>query len=70
MLTCSCCGTYTVEEILLDRGRGAGQRRTFRLKQRAPHGGVYVIAEAKSLDELAVELDERGILMWPADGCE
>lgn len=35
-----------------------------------PHGGVYVIAEAKSLDELAVELDERGILMWPADGCE
>lgn len=65
MLTCSCCGKYTVEEILLDRMRGAGVRRIYRLKQ-----GGYVLAEAATLDELAVELDTRGVLMWPEDGCE
>lgn len=64
MLTCSCCGQYQVEEILLDRMRGAGPRRVFRLKQ-----GSYVIAEAATLDELAVELDARGVLMWPETGC-
>lgn len=65
MIRCVCCGKYTVEEIHLDRMRGAGPRQIFRLKQ-----GAYVIAEAGSLDELAAELDARGILMWPDDGCE
>lgn len=65
MLTCFCCGQHTVEEIVLDLMRGAGGLRAFRLKR-----GGYVIAEARSLDELAVELDARGILMWPEGGCE
>ncbi len=67
MLTCACCGRYQVEEILTDRGAGA--RRLYRLKQHAG-GRVYVVAEASSLDDLAAELDTRGILMWPDDGCE
>lgn len=45
--------------------RGAGTRRLFRLKRDG-----YVITEVPSLDELAAELDARGILMWPDDGCE
>ncbi len=52
------------------RLRGAGTRRAYRLLQRADHGGVYLVAAASSLDELAAVLDERGILMWPSDGCE
>lgn len=66
MIRCSCCGTYTVEEIALDLMRGAGPRRIYRLKQDG-----YVFAEAPDLDALAVEIDARGILMWPEDdGCE
>ncbi len=69
VLTCACCGRYQVEEVLLDRLRGAGPRRRYRLIQRTGTG-VYVVAEASSLDDLAAVLDTRGILMWPDDGCE
>ena len=69
MIRCSCCGHYTVEEVFLDRGRGAGPRRIYRLKQDTD-AGSYVITETATLDELAVELDQRGIQMWPEDSCE
>lgn len=71
MIRCVCCGRYQVEEIVLDRGRGAGRQRRYRLTQRTDTG-VYIVAEAATLDDLVAELDERGILLWPAedDGCE
>lgn len=66
MLTCSCCQEYRVEEVLLDRLDGAGQRRYYRLLRLG-----YKIEDYAGIDELAVELDARGILMWPSDdGCE
>lgn len=67
MIVCHCCRQYRIEEILLDRLDGAGERRWFRLL----HLG-YKIGDYRSLDELAEVLDSRGILMWPAeeDGCE
>lgn len=72
MIRCSCCLEYAVEEILRDDGRGAGIRRIYVLKHHVPNVGTYTITETASLDELAAVLDERGILMWPADedGCE
>lgn len=65
MLVCSCCGRHTVEQVTLDRLDGTPPRKTWRLRQ-----GGYILGEFRSLDDLAAELDERGILMWPDDGCE
>jgi hypothetical protein len=65
VIICSCCGRYWVQEVVVDRLDGTPARRTYRLR----HGG-YIIGEYRTLDELAVELDRRGILMWPEDGCE
>lgn len=65
MLICSCCQEYRVEEVLLDPLDGGGPRRWFRLLHLN-----YKIDDFASLDELAAELDARGVLMWPDDGCE
>ncbi len=65
MITCHCCGHHQIEEVLVDRLLGAGPRRVYRIRQ-----GSYILVEVHTLDELAAELDRRGILMWPEDGCE
>jgi hypothetical protein len=71
MVTCVCCGHYRVEEIALDRMRGFGPRRQWRLRQYRPLvGDWYPLGDCATLDDLAVELDRRGILMWPESGCE
>lgn len=70
MLTCVCCGQYRIEQVLLDRLRGAGPRLRYRLVRTVPGVGRYVIAETATLDELVPELDRRSILIEPADGCE
>lgn len=64
-IICACCQEYRVEEVHLDRLDGAGARRSFRLLRLG-----YKINDYVSLDELAVELDARGVLMWPEPGCE
>jgi len=65
VFVCVCCGRYRVEEVTLDKLDGTPAKTTYRLRQ-----GGYILGEFRDLDALAVELDERGILMWPDDGCE
>jgi hypothetical protein len=65
VIICSCCGRYWLQEVILDRLDGTPPRKTLRLWR-----GRYVLGEYRTLDELAVELDKRGILIWPETGCE
>lgn len=60
MLTCVCCGLWSVEEIWLDRG--AGPRRVWRLWHTMPRGRFAF--DFSTVDALAVELVRRGIRMW------
>lgn len=50
---------------MLDRLDGRGERPYWRLRQDG-----YVLEEFGNPDALAAKLDERGILIEIADGCE
>lgn len=73
MLTCVCCGQWRLEEVLLDRQRGAGVQRFYRLWRTRPELGDWMpVTTFHTIDEVADGLEARGIdmLIEPDDGCE
>jgi hypothetical protein len=57
-ITCA-CGEYTVEQVVLDRGRGAGPQTLLRVRQRVSAGSM-VTKEFLSVDALGAFLADAG----------
>ncbi len=66
-VTCA-CGQYLLEQVVLDRGRGAGPQTFLRVRQRISAGWL-IVAEFKSIDALGAFLADarHGVDRCPAN---